>query len=156
MQPSLTGERAPAGVDSAWHIQLSPLVIFTSSIDTSGIDVALNWGTGLGGFGNLDFTLVGTWLATFEQQTDATSPSFDFAGSIGVLTGQSLPEWKGTLITSYSYDDLHVQARTRYIGSMQHRNTVNGGSPTANTGVTDTWYVDLSGRYESTDWVCFA
>ncbi len=120
-------------------------------IKTSGIDVALSWGTGLGGFGNLDFTLVGTWLDKFEQQTDKDSPAFDYAGSIGVLTGQSLPEWKGTLVTSYSYGDLHVQATTRYIGSMQHRNVVNGGSPISNTGVPDTWYVDLSARYELTE-----
>lgn len=120
-------------------------------IKTSGIDVALNWGMGLGGFGNLDFTLVGTWLEKYDQQTDQASPSFDFAGSIGVLTGQSLPEWKGTLVTSYSYNNLHVQATTRYIGSMDHRNTRNGGSPISNTGVPDTVYVDLSARYELTE-----
>lgn len=120
-------------------------------IETSGVDVTLNWGMGLGGLGDLNVVLVGTWLEKFDQQTDAESPSFDFAGSIGTLTGQSLPDWRGTLVTSYSLSDLHVQATTRYISSMHHRNTVNGGSPVANTGVPGTWYVDLSARYELTD-----
>ncbi len=56
------------------------------------MDLTLNWGMGLGGLGDLNFMLVGTWLENFAQQTDADSPSFDFASSIGVLTGQSLPE----------------------------------------------------------------
>ena len=78
-------------------------------------------------------------------------PVNDFVGTIGSGTGGSVPEWKYTLNTNYSNDDLSLNLALRYIQDMDHANTVTGGSPVTNTGVDQTWYVDLNGTYALTD-----
>jgi outer membrane receptor protein involved in Fe transport len=36
---------------------------------------------------------------------------------------------------------------------MDHANVVTGGSPVTNTGVPQTWYLDLNGTYALTDFI---
>ncbi|HEU4779432.1 MAG TPA: TonB-dependent receptor [Steroidobacteraceae bacterium] len=135
-------------------IELQQLSRNQSFINTSGIDLTTNWGFGVGA-GNLDFHLVTTWVEKFETQTTTVDPVYDFVGSIGAVTATATPKWKGTLMTSYSRENLQAQMAVRYIDSMIHANVVTGSSPLSNTGVAETWYLDLSGRYDLTESVTF-
>lgn len=115
--------------------------------NVGGIDFAVDIGFAVGA-GDLGFSLVGAWLEKNEQQTSVADPVLDFAGSIGGTTGSALPEWRGTLTTTYSFQDLQVQAVARFIDSMIHANNVAG---TAGIGTPSTWYYDLTGTYNLTE-----
>jgi iron complex outermembrane receptor protein len=132
-------------------IELQQLSRNQATWETSGIDLTLNYGIGLGSFGDLGFRLQGTWVEKFDQQTSADDPTYDFSGSIGATTASAAPELKYTVTTSYSYENLSVQLVSRFIDEMIHANVVTGSSPLTNTGVDSTWYFDLSGSYELTD-----
>jgi iron complex outermembrane recepter protein len=120
---------------------------------TSGIDLTTNWGFDAGA-GSVDFRLVTTWLEKQEQQTNIDDPVNDFLGSIGSVTGSAAPKWKGTLISSYSRENIQAQLTVRVIDQMLHNLVTTGGatpSATNNTPVPETWYMDLSGRFDVTD-----
>jgi len=115
----------------------------------SGIDLSLNWGTDIGP-GSLDIATMVSWLEKFETQTTSVDPFNDFAGTIGQTTGSAAPELRGTLLTTYTLDNLQIQATTRYIDKMSHATLVTVPNAVA-TGVDATWYLDLTGRYDLTD-----
>jgi outer membrane receptor protein involved in Fe transport len=142
-----TRDQANGGV-----VDLRQLQENQAFVKTSGIDLSVDWGFGMGEVGDLNFRLITTYLEKFEEQTAITpnDPAYEYAGTIGSTTGTSNPEWKGTLITTYRWNELQVQATTRFIDAMINRNVVSGGSPVTNTGVDSTWYVDLSSRYDVT------
>jgi len=119
-------------------------------IKTSGIDFTFNWGREVGP-GDLNFQMITSWVDKWESQTTSDDPTYDFAGTIGTTTGSSVPEWKGNLVTTYTWNNLRGQFTTRYIDSMFHANVVTGGSPETNTGVGSVWYFDLVGIYDITD-----
>jgi outer membrane receptor protein involved in Fe transport len=134
-------------------IRLEQLSRNQGVFETSGIDLTLNYGLGLGSFGDLGFRLQGTWVEKFDQQTSQDDPTFDFAGTIGATTASAAPDLKYTFTTSYSYENLAVQVVSRFIDSMTHNNLLTNptANPLTNTGVDSTWYVDLTGSYELTD-----
>jgi outer membrane receptor protein involved in Fe transport len=133
-------------------IELKQLAQNQAFINTSGIDFTVNWGLPVGeNWGDLGFQLVTTWVEKYETQTTSVDPVYDFAGTIGSTTGSSTPEWKATLQTTWSVDQLRLGLTTRYIDSMGHANVVTGGSPTANTGVDSIVYWDLSASYDLTE-----
>ncbi|HET9444772.1 MAG TPA: TonB-dependent receptor, partial [Steroidobacteraceae bacterium] len=104
---------------------------------TSGVDLTVNYGIGLGSFGDLGFRLQGTWVEKFDQQTSPDDPTFDFVGTIGATTASASPELKYTFTTSYSYENLAVQVVSRFIDSMTHNNLLTNPQaiPADNTGV---------------------
>lgn len=124
-------------------------------IETSGVDITARWGVDLADVGvdagSLNWNLIATWVEKYTTQTTNVDPVNDFVGTIGSGTGGSTPEWKVTLNTNYTYEDLSLNLATRYIQDMVHSNTVTGGSPVTNTGVPSTWYFDLNGTYALTD-----
>jgi outer membrane receptor protein involved in Fe transport len=126
-----------------------------AAIETSGVDITARWGVDLADLGadvgSLNWNLVATWVEKFTSQTTSVDPVNDFAGTIGSGTGSSTPEWKLSLNTNYSNDDLSLNLNARYIADMVHANTVTGGSSVTNTGVDSTWYLDLNGTYNLTD-----
>ena len=133
-------------------VELKQLSQNQAFINTSGIDIAINWGIPVGeNWGDLGFQLVTTWVEKYETQTTSVDPVYDFAGTIGSTTGSSTPEWKATLQTTWSIDQLTVGVTTRYIDSMVHANTVTGGSPVSNTGVDAVTYWDLSASFDLTE-----
>jgi outer membrane receptor protein involved in Fe transport len=117
--------------------------------EISGIDATLNWGMDIGP-GQLDFAALASWTEKFERQTTSVDPFNDFAGTISGVTGEAAPDFRGTLLTSYSFENLQVQATTRYIGEMSHATLVTNPAGSA-TGTDATWYLDLAGRYDVTD-----
>lgn len=130
-----------------------------SRIETAGVDITARWGVDLADVGldvgSLNWSAVATWIDKYETQTlvGANDPVYDFAGTIGSLTGSSTPEWRYTLNSTYSTDDLSLNLALRYIQDMGHANVVTGGSPATNTGVPQTWYLDLNGTYALTDFI---
>lgn len=133
-------------------INLKQLSQNQAFINTSGIDFTVNWGLPIGAnWGDLGFQLVTTWVEKYETQTTSVDPVYDFAGTIGQTTGSSVPEWKATLQTTWTIDQLRLGLTTRYIDSMGHANVVTGGSPTANTGVDAVTYWDLSASFDLTE-----
>jgi iron complex outermembrane recepter protein len=120
-----------------------------SELNIDGVDFTADWAFGAGP-GDLAFQLVGTWLGTNESRTLITpnDPTYDFAGTIGSVTGSSAPEWKVNLTTSYTMAAWQFQLTNRYISSMVHAETVTGG---AGDPVDSTWYTDLTARYDLTD-----
>lgn len=126
-------------------------------LETSGVDITARWGIDLADLGadigSLNWNLIATWIEKYNTQTlvSPADPIYDFVGTIGSGTGSSVPEWRFTLNTNYSVDDLSVNLSARYIQDMVHGNTVTGGSPITNTGVQSTWYLDLNGSYALTD-----
>jgi outer membrane receptor protein involved in Fe transport len=133
-------------------IDLEQLSQNQSFINTSGIDLTLNWGIPVGQeWGDLAFQWVVTWVEKYEQQITSVDPVYDYVGTIGQTTGSSTPEYKTNLTVTWSINDLQLQATGRYIDSMVHANTVTGGSPVSNTGVDSTYYVDLSAKYDLTE-----
>lgn len=122
-------------------------------INTSGVDISARWGVDLNTMGALNWNLVATWVEEYTTQTTIVDPVNDFVGTIGSTTGSATPEWKVSLRTGYTYEDLSLNLTTRYIQNMKHGNTVTGGSAITNTGVPETWYFDLNGSYNLTDYV---
>jgi iron complex outermembrane recepter protein len=116
----------------------------------SGVDITTDWGINVGP-GDLTFQFVASWLEQTESQTTNVDPVYDFAGTISQLTGGSAPEWKANLMTTYAWNNWQFQLANRYISSMDHANTVTGGSPITNTGVDSTWYTDLTATFDLTD-----
>jgi outer membrane receptor protein involved in Fe transport len=130
-------------------IDLQTLQRNQSVWELSGIDTTLNWGADIGP-GQFDVSLLASWLQKFETQVTSVDPFNDFSGTIGSVTGSASPEWRGTLQTSYTMDALQFIVTTRYISSMSHATLVTTPGAVA-TGVPDTWYLDLAGRYDVLD-----
>ena len=123
-----------------------------SFINTSGVDLAVDWGLTLGErAGDLMFSLVGTWVEKWEIQDNTTTPVYDYVGTISQTTASSTPEYKVNLTTSWSMGELQLQHTMRYIDSMTHGLIVTGTNPSSVSGVSETYYHDLMGRYNLTD-----
>jgi outer membrane receptor protein involved in Fe transport len=126
-------------------------------VEKAGVDITARWGFDLADIGvdagSLNWNAVATYVVKDDSQTlvGASDPIYDFVGTIGSTTGTSSPEWRYTLNTNYSVDDLSMNLAVRYIQDMFNSNVVTGGSPVTNTGVDQTWYVDLNGTYSLTD-----
>ncbi|MEI2421450.1 hypothetical protein V6O07_14345, partial [Arthrospira platensis SPKY2] len=111
-------------------IDLKQLSRNQAKLETSGIDLTMNWGLGVGP-GDLDFALLMTWVERFDSQTTSVDPTNDFVGTIGSGTGSATPEWRGNLTTTYSWGDFRVQSVNRYIDSMSHSNLVTNPNAVA-------------------------
>lgn len=125
----------------------------TAVIRTSGVDLQLDWRFPLGARGGrLGFNVVASYLNNAEQQVLSGDPFLDFAGSIGDDPGDAFPELKGALTTSWGFRSFDTMMRVRYIGSMINETVVEGAPEDANnTGVPDTFYVDLSTNWSVTE-----
>lgn len=125
------------------------------SIETSGIDVQVDYGVELGDSGNLRFNLLVNRLLTWTQKDADFLPELDFAGAVGFFgegLGQSFPEWKATLNTSWEIGDFTFNVRNRYIGSMINRAAVLfPGEDAQFTGTDAIWYTDLSAEWQVTE-----
>ena len=143
-----TRDQANGGV-----IALQQLSRNQAAYETSGVDVAFNWGWDLAGIfntqraGRLNFNVIGTWVEKYTKQTTSVDPIYDLAGSISSTTASAVPEWRWTFGANWKGEKLSLSWQSRYISEMVHFNTRTGGSATANTGVPATWYHDLTGNY---------
>ncbi|HCK83995.1 MAG TPA: hypothetical protein DHW63_05605 [Hyphomonadaceae bacterium] len=132
------------------------------SIETSGIDIQVDYGMDLGTAGDLHFNVLVNHLMEWIQKDSDISvqfpsglPELDFAGTVGFFgegLGQSFPEWKATLNTTWSIGDFSFNMRNRYIGDMINRaNVLFPGEAAQFTGAEAIWYTDVSGEWQMTD-----
>jgi iron complex outermembrane recepter protein len=127
-------------------------------IQTSGVDVQLNWTVPFVDFGmdtssRLNFDLVVNHLLDFKV-TEAVEllglPEVDYAGTVsyfGQGLGTSFPRWRGTLNTTWALGDFALNLRTRYIHSMQNRAALQYTGETRFTGTPAVWYFDTSATW---------
>jgi iron complex outermembrane receptor protein len=121
-------ERNSAGI--AENVRSTDQNLGKFNID--GIDLQLDTGMEVGP-GTLTGNLALTHLIKWEQQEDSASPLTSQAGTIGVIIGETLPEWKGRLSMGYAFSDYNVQWTLNYIDGMNVVNS-NAGRTLATTG----------------------
>lgn len=130
-------------------------------LKTSGIDVQLNYGLNLGlaaADDQLNFNLLVNYLIDFKQQVLSTQPVLDYAGTVsffGAGLGNSFPEWKAYLTTSYQAGPVGVQLRARYIDGMENRASVIFPGETEFTGTDAAVYLDAAASLSLFDRVTF-
>lgn len=61
---------------------------------TTGLDLGINYGYKLAGLGNLGFSLMGTYLRSYETQDLPGESAYDCTGLYGPTCGTPLPEWR--------------------------------------------------------------
>jgi iron complex outermembrane recepter protein len=126
-----------------------------ATLKTSGIDLQVDYGFGLGSAGQLDLNLVTTFVQEWELQNLPGDTFLDYNGTIGEDPAEALPEMKGTFSARWSLGSFSATTRVRYIDAMEHASSTNIGSTDPLvcecTGVPATWYVDLSGGWQATE-----
>ncbi len=61
---------------------------------TTGLDLGANYGMKLAGMGSMGFTILGTWLKSYEQVDYVGGVKYDCVGLYGPTCGTPLPEWR--------------------------------------------------------------
>jgi outer membrane receptor protein involved in Fe transport len=111
-------------------------LINTGFLHTSGIDLSASDSFGLGRYGKLDASLIGTWL---QRQVTNPLPGFgtyDCKGLFGPVCGQPAPAWKHQVRLTWSplSHFVDVSLNWRYIGGTKlSTNTTNEFFTSANT-----------------------
>ncbi|MES2129196.1 MAG: TonB-dependent receptor [Pseudomonadota bacterium] len=136
---------------------------------TSGIDLGGSYRMKLADMGNLDFTLNGTYLRTYEIESLPGLGSYDCVGYFGSTCGTSTPKWRhklrATWQTPWNFD---VSATWRYFDKVKNDTlspnlllngcdattpdcykdiATNSLPTTADTSLASRSYLDLSGVY---------
>lgn len=122
------------------------------SIKTDGIDLQLNYSTGLP-VGELAVNFLYNYLLSFEQSDRPGLPAIDYAGTIsyfGAGLGSSFPEQRANLTGQYNIGAFGFSARLRWIGDMENRAAVQFPGETFG-GVPSIAYLDLSATWKFMD-----
>jgi iron complex outermembrane recepter protein len=111
------------------------------AIDTSGVDVQVDWAADVGA-GRLSVNLLGSWLKKYDRQDLPGDEFRSLVDTIGNQVGSAFPRWKGTLGATYSMPfGLSVNTRLRYID--------NARSETVRTfEIPSVTYTDLTVSYK--------
>jgi len=144
------------GRDSIGQIQnLLEISNNLATLKTDGIDLQVDYGFGIGRFGDLNLNLVATFVQSWDLQNLPGDFFLDYLGTIGEDPAEAIPEMKGTFTANWSLGDFSATTSVRYIDGMDHAVSTNVGSNDPNvcgcTGVPETWYVDLSGAWKATE-----
>ncbi len=118
-------------------------------MNVEGVDLNLDFGTEVGP-GSFTAGMALTHLLDWEQQEDPASPLTSQAGTIGVLLGETFPEWKARLSLGYAFSDFNINWTMNFIDGMDVVNSnaarsevVNGVRPTVPSytyhRLTGTW-----------------
>jgi outer membrane receptor protein involved in Fe transport len=124
-----------------------------ASVETSGVDVQLNWGTDLGaGMFNLNF--LATYLDSFKTQLTPTSAWNEWKGTFGPtgLTGVNPGafDYKTFTTASYRKGDWNVSLQWRHLPEIKPAAIVtNPATTTISTPSYDIF--DLSGGFDLRD-----
>lgn len=106
-------ERSAAGV--AENVRATDQNLGKMNLD--GIDLQLDAGMEVGP-GLLTSNIALTHLLKWQQQEDPSAPLTDQEGTIGVVIGETLPEWKARISTGYDFGEFNVQWTMNYIDGM--------------------------------------
>ncbi len=120
-----------------------------ASVETSGLDVQLNWGTELGG-GNFNLNFLASYLDSFQTRLNPTAPWTEWKGTFGPagLSGVNPGSFDYRTFTSASFGrgDWNVGLRWRHTPSIKPSAIVSNPNTTIiNTPSYDAF--DLSGGF---------
>ncbi len=122
------------------------------SIKTDGLDLQLNYSTGLP-VGELAVNFLYNYLLSFEQSDRPGLPAIDYAGTIsyfGAGLGSSFPEQRAYVTGAYNIGAFGFSARLRWIGDMENRAAAQFPGETFG-GVPSIAYLDLSASWKFMD-----
>lgn len=115
---------------SLWLSNQGYVVDYTENLGylwERGVDVAVHYREGLGRFGAIDYSLNGTFIASYlTEPYPATaqhpaSGAYDCAGYFGGTCGNPLPKWRHTLTATWETPirSLDVGVRWRHFGNTK-------------------------------------
>ena len=100
-----------------------------ATLDTSGVDLNLNYNLGLGAMGSLGFSLIGTYLDEFVQEDYKGAGKYDCKGLFGSVCGAPLPEWRHKArITWMMPWNADVSVGWRYYDEVLNEGTDNSAT----------------------------
>ena len=111
------------------------------AIDTSGVDIQVDWGTDIGP-GRLSTNLRASWLNKYDTQEVPTDPFFTHrVDTINNGVGTAYPRWKGSFDAEYSLSGLSINTRVRYVNTLTDQNVRTFDLPSIT-------YLDAGAGYE--------
>jgi iron complex outermembrane receptor protein len=107
-------ERSPGGNVT----RVTSNFINTASVVADGLDLSGRFSTALGGLGDLDLAVSGTYLNKFEFRNGPGSPVVDIVGSRNELNQfSSLPRWRANTMIGWSRNALFGSVTVNYTHS---------------------------------------
>jgi outer membrane receptor protein involved in Fe transport len=102
------------------------------TIDTSGVDLQLDWGFDLewigapASLGAVTTNLLFSRLLKYDLSDTPGVGTIDYAGTVnyfggGIGLAQTLPKWRAFWNTNWTFGDFSLGARARYIDKMENR-----------------------------------
>jgi iron complex outermembrane receptor protein len=120
---------------------------------TTGLDIGTNYGMRLAGMGSMGFSLLGTYLKSYEQVDEPGGTMYDCVGLYGSTCGTPLPEWRHkarvTWTTPWAVD---LAFTWRYMSKVELDRTssneiLNGTVFAVDRTLAAQNYLDLSGNW---------
>jgi outer membrane receptor protein involved in Fe transport len=113
-----------------------------ASVETSGLDVQLNWGTDLAG-GNLNVNFLASYLDSFKTRLNPSAPWTEWKGTFGPagLSGVNAGSFDYRTFTTvgFSRGDWNLALRWRHLPSIEPSAIVSN----PNTNIIDTPSYDM-------------
>lgn len=126
------------------------------TIETSGVDMSLNWQAALEDIGlqslpgNLGLSLDATYLIEYKAQEFRTAPALENAGTLGTAARGGLFEWRTNTTLRYSMPRWDVALQWQHLPSIRHPNYVTDPQTTVQ-GAHSYDLFRLTGRWNITD-----
>ncbi|MGZ8288500.1 MAG: TonB-dependent receptor domain-containing protein [Telluria sp.] len=123
---------------------------------TTGLDLGASYGYKVAGIGNLGFSILGTYLRSFETQDLPGDTSYDCKGLYGPTCGTPLPEWRHKARVTWSTPwNLETAFTWRHIDSVDLDRTSDAPQLKGNVNAVDRTlgardYLDFSASYNLT------
>ncbi|HEU4781134.1 MAG TPA: TonB-dependent receptor [Steroidobacteraceae bacterium] len=120
-----------------------------SSLRTSGVDVQVDFGVGLGKAGKLDLNLLGNWLQKWEISYLSGLPVIDYRGTIGDIVGGAFPDYKLLLNARWTRENFGAGLRVQHLPAMA--NKYASYDPFTTVGVPSITYLDANVSWRMDD-----
>jgi iron complex outermembrane receptor protein len=108
-------------------------------IETSGIDFQVDWAIDVGP-GRLGLNWIASRLTQYDRQELPGDPFRKLGGTIDGLIASAYPDWKWTFNLAYDIGDVNLNARWRYIDSLDDFNEPTFRIPSVS-------YLDMTASY---------
>lgn len=145
-----------SGSTAAGTHYIDAMLLNTTNLSTTGLDVETNYKMGMGGIGSLAFSYTATYLMSFETQAGPGTAVADCAGLYGVYCGTPSPKYRHKFRTTWAAPmGLTLSGMWRYYDAVQLDATTGDAAffaPVTKNDVIDKDlkaknYLDLSGSY---------
>lgn len=140
-------DRGPNGNLWVGNAAVTATDINIGFLETSGVDIEMNYSVEMADFGDIDFGFIGTLLDNLSNQSLPGAATDDCVGYWDrSICGQPTPEWRHNLRATWTTPwDLTVSATWRYLGEAEEYNGVGAASGPDN--LSSQSYFDLAGTY---------